>query len=91
MKKMLLPRVTKTAVGSKLGNNGKVPREQMSSHVNSRTRRQQSAAVTTADIADNDNNTDLELDTEPADPNAAARTADPKAVLDARDAPPAAH
>ena len=34
---------------------------------------------------------DLELDTEPADPNAAARTADPKAVLDARDAPPAAH
>ena len=84
-------RVTKTAVGSRFDDNGEVPREQVPTNVNGRTRRQRSDARVIADTADCDDDTDLEPDAEPAGPNTAARTADPEAVLDAQDAPPAAH
>ena len=76
---------------ARFDDNGEVPRQQVPTQVNGRTRRQRFAANATADTADSDDDTDLEPDAEPAGPNTAARTADPEAVLDAQDAPPAAH
>ena len=81
----------KCKVISRFENNGEVPREQVLSHINGRTREQRSAAVVIADTADSNHDPDLEPDAEPADPNAAARTAGPEAVRDAQDAPSAAH